>query len=74
MASLFGDQTDKVRHANLFDVMNREMTISDLQSAIAEGFAKAFHKTFVPGELTEQELRLVRELLPKYKTFSARPT
>jgi lipoate-protein ligase A len=48
-----------VRHANLYDLLGRDIPMRELQSAIVQGFQEAFHTVFQAGSLSAKELREV---------------
>jgi lipoate-protein ligase A len=69
MSALFGASTTADRHANLYDLLNRQIPLPDLQSAIGEGFASVFQCEIIPSQLSAYEQNLVADLLPKYRSF-----
>jgi lipoate-protein ligase A len=62
---------DAWRHANLFEVLSRSVSLADLETALAEGFAHTFAHPFVASGLTVFEQDLVAKLEPKYKNCQA---
>jgi len=69
MSSIFGDTKTAIRHANLYDVLNRTVPLQELQAAIVSGFELVFDTSIVPGELSAYEEDLVGKLRPKYKAY-----
>jgi lipoate-protein ligase A len=68
MAQIFGEpENDRIRHANLFDILSTAPTMEALQSAMQIGFQKAFAKNLVPSPLMPQELERIEILIQKYR-------
>ena len=61
-----GKPAKKFRHANLFDIVGRQLSIQELQAALKSGFELAFASEFVPSNLTQAELDMAEKLRPKY--------
>lgn len=55
------------RHANLFEVLNRSVSMQELEQAMKIGFAKAFNVEFEHTPLTENEANTIVSLTSKYK-------
>ncbi|HEY9677114.1 MAG TPA: biotin/lipoate A/B protein ligase family protein [Drouetiella sp.] len=72
MNEVYGDQTQQTvaRHANLFDVLDKEITFHQLQGALQHGFSKAFDVELAEDVLTEKELSRIERLTDKYKVVS----
>jgi len=70
MSSLFGDTKTAIRHANLYEILDRAVPLDELEAAIVKGFESVFMTSILPGELSAYEQNLVCELLPKYQTFA----
>jgi lipoate-protein ligase A len=62
---------ESARHANLFDALNRDLSIDDLAKAIRNGFERAFEIKLVQGELTSSEICAVQNLRDKFLVNSA---
>ncbi len=69
MAEVFGntEQLNGDRHANLFEVLARNISMTELESAMKHGFETAFVKTLVPSQLSNYELERIEKLIPKYQ-------
>lgn len=65
-------ERNSIRHANLFEVIGRSISLDDLQWAVKSGFEKAFGVPSIPGMLTEIETQMYLRLRPKYAGFEAR--
>ncbi|CAN5693867.1 octanoyltransferase LipM [soil metagenome] len=55
------------RHANLFEVLNKVVSMKELESAMKTGFSKAFTTAFEQLPLTPSEQNRIEILIPKYK-------
>lgn len=62
--------TSEVRHANLFEVLNKTVAMPELQSAMMRGFGKAFNVEFDAAPLTPTEEKRIELLIPKYKILT----
>lgn len=60
-------RTPLKRHANLFDILKRDVAPGDLETVLQRGFERAFDVTIVPGELTEAEMSLAARLQEGYR-------
>jgi lipoyl(octanoyl) transferase len=68
MAQIFGEsQNDRIRHANLFEILSTAPTMEALQDAMQIGFQKAFAETLVPSPLMPKELERIEILIQKYR-------
>lgn len=69
MSRVYGAETEKHgdRHANLFQVLNREVTMSELENAMRIGFTKAFNIEFEYGGLNSLEEEIVDRCVSKYQ-------
>jgi lipoate-protein ligase A len=69
MSKVYGAETETLvdRHANLFEVLNREVTISELENAMRAGFSKAFNVEIDYGALTPAEEKHIAAYIPKYR-------
>lgn len=57
------------RHANLFEVLNKTVSVSELEEAMKTGFSKAFEVEFAMSPLTQLEQTRIEALIPKYKVL-----
>lgn len=55
-----------IRHANLFEILNRAASIEELQNAIKTGFQLAFEVELIESQLTDAEMEHSKTLRPKY--------
>ena len=69
MAEVFGNaqQVNGYRHANLFEVLARSVSMPELEVAMKHGFETAFGKTLVPSQISNYELERIEKLVPKYQ-------
>lgn len=58
------------RHANLFEILGKELTVAEMQEALKKGFEKAFGSTFEKGEITLPERQLAESYRTKYEFHS----
>ncbi len=58
------------RHANLFEVIGKSVSMHDLEAAIKLGFSEAFAVAVEPSQLTTDERKRIEVLIPKYKVIS----
>lgn len=66
---LSGDGSSRgkaARHANLFEILDREVAIADLEEAMKAGFEKSFGFELVESGLTQGEQDLVESYKSKY--------
>ncbi|MCA9800397.1 MAG: lipoate--protein ligase family protein [Cyanobacteria bacterium HKST-UBA02] len=66
---LSGDASSKGktdRHANLFEILDREIATADLEEAMKAGFEKSFGFELVQSELSPGEVELVESYKSKY--------
>lgn len=56
------------RHANLFEILDRDVSISVLQTALKAGFEDVFQCELDPTDLSEFEEDLVAQYCPRYQT------
>jgi lipoate-protein ligase A len=68
------DPTISARHANLFEIIGREVSIDEMQAALRSGFEKAFGLTLIPSQLSPEELAISQRLLPKYASTESLAT
>ena len=61
MSRLLGEPEQDSRHANLFELAQREISFEELEAAFQKGFEDLFGVKFAPGELTEGENNGVRQ-------------
>jgi len=60
------DKIDSDRHANLFALLGKALTIAEMQAAIVSGFAAEFDIEFVDESLSESELKQADVLRQAY--------
>lgn len=72
MSEIFGGTYEGAedRHANLFEVINRAVSMDELEAALKLGFSQAFAVDFEPSPLTIDERERIEELIPKYRLIS----
>lgn len=73
MAEVYGGtktEATEDRHANLFEILNRTVSMRELEDAMKSGFSKAFAVEFDYSPLTQQEQNRIEALIPKYKVLS----
>lgn len=58
------------RHANLFEVLDKSLSIDEMQDALRKGFEEAFGSPFENGELTDRERKLAESYRAKYEFHS----
>ncbi len=58
------------RHANLFEILNKTVSMSELEAAMQTGFSKAFAVEFDRSPLTQLEHNRIEDLIPKYKVLT----
>jgi len=58
------------RHANLFEIIGKELTVDEMQDALKKGFEEAFGSPFEKGEITLRELQLAESYRTKYEFHS----
>lgn len=58
------------RHANLFEVLDKTLSIDEMQEALRKGFEEAFGSPFENGELTDRERKLAESYRAKYEFHS----
>jgi lipoate-protein ligase A len=66
-------KTKEDRHANLFEMLGHELSISELNEALQQGFSRAFNVSFDSQPLSEREIELA-ELARNDYVFSAERT
>lgn len=52
-------------HANLFDVLDSDLSMDMLQQSLVRGFEEAFSCVFEPGRLTQEEMEMMGKLKQK---------
>lgn len=74
IGSIFGDsksqEINEERHANLFEILGRNVPIQELQEALRVGFGQAFSVNLEAGTLTNNERKQIEQLIPKYEVPS----
>ena len=60
------DPLKSARHANLFEIIGRQVAPIELQLALKTGFERVFSMNFIVGDLLAQEITLYQQLRPKY--------
>ncbi|HEY9733978.1 MAG TPA: biotin/lipoate A/B protein ligase family protein [Drouetiella sp.] len=55
------------RHANMFEVLGRAVSMDELEDALKTGFSKAFSTGFEPGDLTSFEKEKINTYVSKYR-------
>lgn len=72
MSEVYGTaaETTEDRHANLFEVLNKTVPISELEAAMRAGFGEAFGVEIDPSPLTQLEQNRIETLIPKYKVLT----
>jgi lipoate-protein ligase A len=72
MSELFNSKQTKLvegvsRHANLFQLLESEIAIEQMEEAFLKGFEQAFGFRFQISDLTAREIQLAKELGAKYE-------
>ncbi|MBS1953800.1 MAG: lipoate--protein ligase family protein [Cyanobacteria bacterium SZAS-4] len=58
------------RHANLFEILKKTVSMSELEAALKAGFGKAFAVEFDYSPLTQLEQNRIEALTPKYRVLT----
>jgi lipoate-protein ligase A len=68
LPKIFGHaESEVIRHANLYEVLGKEISLEELTSCLSQGFAQAFDCQFVLGKFTEEEKTTARQLGEYYQ-------
>jgi lipoate-protein ligase A len=72
MAEVFGaaQEGDSNRHANLFEILTHDVSMSELEGAVQHGFEAAFAVKLIPSQLSNYEVELIQNIVPKYQILS----
>lgn len=62
-----GEKYFRDRHANLFDVLGKKITIQELEQALQMGFEEAFGHTFAAAALSDREQESALKLQSQYR-------
>lgn len=63
-------EVENDRHANLFEVIGKTVSMSELEEAMKQGFSKAFSVDIEKSPLTPDEQRRIQTLVPKYTVIT----
>lgn len=64
-------RADIQRHANLFEILSKEVSIPQLQDAMKTGFERAFSNEFEIMDLSLHEIELSKEYRSRYELLKA---
>jgi len=63
-------EIDGDRHANLFEIIEKNMSMKELEAAMKIGFKKAFSVNIEESALTSDEQKRIQSLIPKYTVLA----